>query len=70
MSGRPQPKVASRNQLLLAHLLAGGTVKAFAFDHGISRELAGRNVSQIHMRKYYLTEAEYAEVMRRRAGRS
>jgi hypothetical protein len=54
-------------ELLRAHMLEGGEVKAFAFDHNMSRTNVGKLLATIGIKKYFLTADEYATVAAKRA---
>ena len=63
MSGRPHNP---HWEALREHMLAGGTVKEFAADHGMTYSNAGKMAATAGFKKYFLTEIEYADVMVRR----
>lgn len=61
--GRPRQPL---REPLKAYILAGGTPKEFAYDHGITRESAHGMLRQLGLAKYFLTPAEYKAVMEHR----
>ena len=59
-------RTLKRNLALREHILAGGTPKEFAYDHGISIALVGKALASVGLRKYFLTKREHKRIMLQR----
>jgi hypothetical protein len=62
--GRP-PKDLARVGLE-AHILSGGTVKEWAFRHGVSTSIVGKWLQLAGVHKQWLSQSEWEHISKRR----
>lgn len=58
MSGKPQQHVADRAIEIERHMMAGGTIKEFAYMNNITEGAARNHLQKIGWRIFWLSEQE------------
>ena len=54
--------------ILRTHILRGGTPKEFSYEHRLAIATVGKLITQLGIKKVFITEAEHTAIKQHRCG--